>query len=237
MAHRIRWNDGRRWNDGHYWGQLVPDHPSKKGNMTSNFIPQNWAEYRAWLLNLKTEIATEGPKFGLTPDDITAVQATCQAQIAKIDAYIAAKAAADAALETLKDGKTTTDAALREEIADWKRADGWDDAIAAKLRAVGGKAEVDFDNWKCEFTVRIVGGEIRIDWKKKGVKGVNVYCRLRGQTSWNFLSLDTTSPYIDGNPLAQAGVPEVREYMLRGMVGDQEIGLDSDIQSVTWGGN
>ncbi len=45
------------------------------------------------------------------------------------------------------------------------------------------------------------------------------------------------SLYIDGNPLFQAGVPEVREYMLRGVIADEEIGLDSDIQSIAWGGN
>ena len=45
-----------------------------------------------------------------------------------------------------------------------------------------------------------------------------------------------SSPYIDGRPLAQANVPETREYMLRGVVTDVEIGLDSDIQSITCGG-
>lgn len=37
--------------------------------------------------------------------------------------------------------------------------------------------------------------------------------------------------------LAQASVPEVREYVLRGVIADVEIGLDSDIMSITWGGN
>jgi hypothetical protein len=185
------------------------------------------------LLNLKTPIATEGPKFGLTAGDITAIEATCQAQIAKIDAYNIAAAA----LKTDQDGKATTDTALREEIADWKRADGWDDTIAASLRTIGSKPTVDLDNWKCEFTVRFVVGEIRIDWKKKGVQAVNVYGRLRGQTTWKFLARDTNSPSMDGTPLAQAGVSEVREYMLRGVVNDQKVGLDSDIQSITWGGN
>ena len=48
--------------------------------------------------------------------------------------------------------------------------------------------------------------------------------------------MDTSSPYIDGRPLAQAAVAETREYMLRGVLTDVEIGLDSDIQSITWGG-
>ena len=85
--------------------------------------------------------------------------------------------------------------------------------------------------------MRIIGGEIRLDFKKRGVDGMHVYCRRKGQTSWTFLALDTSSPYIDGHPLAQAGVPEVREYMLRGVINNEEIGLDSDIMSITWAGN
>ena len=76
-----------------------------------------------------------------------------------------------------------------------------------------------------------------IRFEKRGVDGMRVYCRRKGQTTWTFLALDTSSPYIDGNPLFQAGVPEVREYMLRGVIDDVEIGLDSDIQSITWAGN
>jgi len=59
---------------------------------------------------------------------------------------------------------------------------------------------------------------------------------LRGQTTWIKLAMDTSSPYIDGRPLAQAGVAEVREYMLRGVVNDEAIGLDSDILSIAWEG-
>ena len=41
---------------------------------------------------------------------------------------------------------------------------------------------------------------------------------------------------IDGRPLATAGVAEVREYMARGMDGDNEIGLESDIVSINFAG-
>jgi hypothetical protein len=49
--------------------------------------------------------------------------------------------------------------------------------------------------------------------------------------------VDTSSPYIDGRPLAQAGVAENREYMLRGAIDDAAIGLDSDIQNISWSGS
>jgi len=81
-----------------------------------------------------------------------------------------------------------------------------------------------------------VGGEIRLDWQKKGADAVHIYGRLRGQANWVLLGMDTSSPYIDGRPLAQPNVAEVREYMLRGVVEDVEIGLDSDVLNATWGG-
>jgi hypothetical protein len=40
----------------------------------------------------------------------------------------------------------------------------------------------------------------------------------------------------DTRPLAQPGVAEVREFMARCLVGDDEIGQDSDIVSIAFAG-
>jgi hypothetical protein len=48
---------------------------------------------------------------------------------------------------------------------------------------------------------------------------------------------DPGSPKNDGRPLAAPGVPETREYMLRGLVKDDEIGLDSDVARIAWSGS
>jgi hypothetical protein len=53
---------------------------------------------------------------------------------------------------------------------------------------------------------------------------------------WKFLSRDTNSPYNDHTPLTTPGVPEVREYQAYGVLNDVQIGLASDIVSVTFGG-
>lgn len=200
------------------------------------FIPQNRAEQRAWWLNLKTQIPTWGPALGLTPEDITAVIATCSAQIALIDAVVAAETAYSGALEAEKEGFALNGTAIKEEINEWKGKPAMTAEIAAALKITGEKREFDPDTYKCEFTVKIVGGEIRLDWKRKGVKSVHIYSRLAGQSQWVLLATDTSSPYIDGRELANPAVPETREYMIRGLIEDQEIGLDSDILSITWKG-
>ena len=37
----------------------------------------------------------------------------------------------------------------------------------------------------------------------------------RGTGAWEFLAIDTESPYEDERPLLQAATPEVREYRMR----------------------
>jgi hypothetical protein len=238
MAHILRFGEKAAVYGKVVYGQLLPDHPVAKGRhgVGTDYIPKNRDEYRAWLLNLKTQIPTVGAALGLEAGAITAVQTTCTAQITRIDARATAEAEFEAKAGAETEGRATTDAALREEVGEWKHLAGWSDENAAILQVQSSATTFDPATYKPEFKVHIVGGEIRLDWKKKGVDSMRIYGRLRGQSVWTLLGVDTSSPYIDGRPLAQAGVAETREYMLRGAINDEAIGLDSDIQSITWSG-
>ena len=238
MAHLPQYNGNDRYDSGIRYGQLVLDHSQKARRTmpTSDYIPHARGDYRAWLLNLKTRIPTIGATLGLAAGVITAIQTACTAQIALIDAITAAETALQGAQAAELTGRTNTDLTLREAIGDWKRLTPWTNDIAAQLQAVGTSTPFDPLTYKPTFKVSIVAGEIRIDFKKRGVDGVAIYERLAGQTGWNRIGTDTSSPYIDGRPLATAGVAETREYMLRGMIKDTEIGLDSDVARIAWSG-
>ena len=239
MAEIIRWDQGYHWDDGNHYDlpPLFPL-PTLKGlkQMTADFIPPGKGDYRAWLLNLKTNITTQGPLFSLAAGEVTATTGACTAQIALADAAVAAASALKSALQAEADGKKTTNTLLRNKISDWKQMSGFTPAIAQELRVISSAAAFDPGAYKPEFKVKITGGEIRLDWVKKGADAVHIYGRLRGQPGWTLLGMDTSSPCIDGRPLAQPNVAETREYMLRGVLTDVEIGLDSDIQTITWGG-
>ena len=78
-------------------------------------------------------------------------------------------------------------------------------------------------------------GHIRITGRKNYAQTVNIYTRLRSVTAWRLLvAKRMTFPFDDQTPPAQAGVPEEREYMARGVIGDTEIGLPSDIVTATF---
>lgn len=64
--------------------------------------------------------------------------------------------------------------------------------------------------------------------RKKGkTDGVNVYARAAGEANWTFLGRDTHSPYLGRRPLVRPGTPEVREYQVRAVHRDEEIGVAS----------
>ena len=105
----------------------------------------------------------------------------------------------------------------------------------AELQSSASSSEFDPSTYKPQFTVEVLGGLITLKFKKKGVDGVAIYGRLCGALGWTKLGTDTSSPYIDGRPLAVPGEPEFREYMLRGMIDDDEIGLESDVVCLTFG--
>lgn len=48
-------------------------------------------------------------------------------------------------------------------------------------------------------------------------------------------AIDYHSPYIDNRPLIRPNAPETREYYLRGIMNDTEIGLPSDIIEIVVG--
>jgi hypothetical protein len=56
---------------------------------------------------------------------------------------------------------------------------------------------------------------VRLTFAKYGHMGVHLESRRGPAGDWEFLGIDTESPYLDERPLLVAGVPEVREYRAR----------------------
>lgn len=59
-----------------------------------------------------------------------------------------------------------------------------------------------------------------------------VYCRRKGQTVWIKVGVFTQSEVTDTTPCATPGQPEEREYQVRSVIKDVEIGIASDIETV-----
>lgn len=203
----------------------------------ADFMPAGDDARKTWLTALKSKIATHGAAVGLTAAEITAIQAKCDAIIGRIDDKAAKKLAWQASVTAAETGNAADLADLRASIAALKTNSGYTDAIGADLGVVGSGDTLDHDAYQAEIkgVTQIAPGQVRVDFgKAKGkVDGVNVYSRRQGASPWNFLARDTQSPYVDTTPLAQAGTPEIREYRIRAVIDDEEIGQYSVTLQIT----
>lgn len=246
----IRLDEGWRLDDGHHLDQPsnvpAPVNPPKRRRRTNpsnliirmpDYIPNKRDQRRAWLQNISVKAAAQVVAGGGTAAAATSLTTAADAILAAYDATDSAKTSYDGAKAVEADTENTQLANIRALFTTLKVLPTWKSSGAdAQLQSSAATTEMDPGTYKPVITVEIKGGLITLGFKKKGVDALALYGRLRGTLGWTKLGIDTSSPYIDGRPLAVPGVAEIREYMARGMIGDEEIGLESDIVSLTYGG-
>lgn len=203
----------------------------------ADFIPSADDAKIIWLTNLRDTIDTYSATLGISAARVTQIKAWCNDLIDEINATNTAKQAWLAAAASKATQETASIAGLRAEIALWKPNPNMTPTIGAALKIVGSGSSFDPNTYKAEITkVEVIAGHVQIKFRKGQTDGINLYCRLKGQSVWKFVSRDTNSPYDDYTALAVAGTPEVREYQAYGVLSDVQIGQPSDIVSVTFGG-
>lgn len=116
-------------------------------------------------------------------------------------------------------------------------ATGYLDSIGTDLRIVGTeKTAPNLETVQPEFTVRIVAGQVFIDWNWGGLSEFLDLFQLqvnRG-AGWVDLAYDTTPGYTDTNPFPIALA--LWKYRGQYRVGDDAVGVWSNEVSVTVGG-
>lgn len=238
----IRLDEGWHLDERHHLDQspfvppvvtVAPVRSTQKGK-AMDFVPSKRNDQYLWWKNLSDNITAEGPKIGLAAADITAAKAVADDQLGKMEATDAAKAALDGARATEKVATEANLLNIRAKVRNWKTLAGYAASGSEGVLKLKGSGPVfDPGAFKPVLKVSIEGGQIRIEFTKGGADAVAVYCRLRGTAAWTKIGTDSSSPYFDTKPLANPNVPEVREYMGMGVIDDEEIGLPSDIVSVT----
>ena len=214
---------------------VLPTH--QKGIKHMDFIPRKRGDRYLWFKNLRDSIETEGPKFALAAGEITATKDLAAAAVTAMEETNAAEAALDGKRAAEKTTAGASEKALRMKFRNWKSTPGFVGSESeGVLQLVGPASDFDPLTFKSVVKLSIVGEHIRVDFTKDECDNVVVYCRLRGSATWTRLGTDGRTPYYDTNPLANPAVPEVREYMVMGMIDNEEIGLPSDIVSIVFAG-
>jgi len=100
---------------------------------------------------------------------------------------------------------------LFEEIARWKKAEGYTDTIGADLGIVGAASQPHTD--PPELTVGDVAeNSVEISTLFWEHDAAYLQSRVQGETVFSFLAVETISPYVDTRPVKVAGQAEWRDY-------------------------
>jgi hypothetical protein len=126
---------------------------------------------------------------------------------------------------------------IRTKAARFKTESGYTDAVGEDMGIVTHSRKIDYDTYKPKLKAKVFPKYVEVSILKKGIDSVNLFYRLTGEAEWTFLSRVTKSKFKDNHPLKTHGVPEVRQYKAIGVVGDVQIGKESNIVSVVYGGD
>ena len=202
----------------------------------NDFIPSSDKDLVVWATNLRDNLEEKGAALGLTPAEIEEAKAWCDGIIKSVTLYEKSKAnyesASNLKKQQLKEGLSKA----RKFAKDVKRKNSYTTAIGSGLGIVGTETVFNPSDYKPEITVKAFPGYVKISFVKKGVEGINLYTRKKGEAGWQKLNYFAHSPAKDTRGLETENQAEIREYMAIGVKKDQEIGNESKIVSVAFAG-
>lgn len=201
-----------------------------------DYIPKKDSEKVIWNNNLRTRLEAEGAELGLSAEEIADAQKECDANSNAILANDKAQTAAKTAKATKDTQLRKGEKILREGIRRVKADKNYTQAIGKSWGIIGEDPTVDFATYHPKIKATVMPGLVRIDFIKDKLSGVNIYSRLSGEQTWVKLAYDSYTPYNDSRPLANAGVPEHREYMAIGVIRDEQVTQQSSIIEAIFGG-
>ena len=201
-----------------------------------DYVPDSAKNLRDWATNYHDKATAQ--LAGLTGWDAARVTAL-KAQIAPVrdaaQAVVDAQQALDDTLGNLAKSRTDHLPAIRGESTSIKTSPGYDEGIGDVLGIVATGGGFDPATYKAAGTAESLPGRVRLSTKKRGVDSMNIYMRRKGEPAFRLLMAKRVGfPVDDDTPPAVPGQSEVREYQLRGVIGDEEIGQPSDIIPATF---
>lgn len=204
----------------------------------ADFMRQNDPEgFRTFLEALLRELPQSGPVVGVTAGEQSTLVSLGNAALGTLSNEVTAHNQADAATaDRIRQGAQFA-AYARPVIKRLKTHSSYSPVIGEKLGLIASKPQVVPSAIKPTISATVQMGLIRIRVQRNGAETAEVFTRLAGQAHWTGLGRITRATYDDLRPLAQAGVPEIREYMAIGYIGDQQVGQPSDLKVVVYAGS
>ena len=176
--------------------------------MSKYFIPAAISLLYLWVKKFRDTIPTHESALGLTPVQVTDLQASCDAILSKIDAVIAAEDSLKSARKDRDNTIKLEKASIANAIAKLKLTDGYTEAIGEDLGVIGETDTFDPGSYKPVLKGEAFPGYVKLTYKRYQVDGLNFYSRIKGTSDWKFIGFDTESPMHDTIALAEQTNPK-----------------------------
>ena len=200
------------------------------------FIPRRERDNIAWLNHYVVNLPAVAKLLGTPLTQVTAFQKMLKSLNDSVPEADAARAASKKASDIKQNLKDQCNNAVSDLESMMQTSELYTDAIRKELGTDSTSPAVNAATIKPKLKVRLVGGGVQLRIIKYGAKSVTIYVRLQGEDKFVPLERISGSVYIDKRPLNTPGVAEIRQYQIRVIVGDEEVGYFSDIVTISFGG-
>ena len=226
-----------------------------------NYFPGRIGEQPTWLLNYANALSIHAPNLSISATDtgasmddarwcayvlgiwLAAVRGFSPASTDAVDAVLTGTNPTVVTLPVFTAPALPSGVTPRAEgaltriftmVGRIKKDPAYNEAMGEDLGIVGSEEAATHPTPK--FTAEMQQGMgvqvVRLTFYKYTHAGVYMESRRNGGP-WEFLGIDTESPYMDERPLLIPGTPEVREYRMRFWDKGTPNGLYTDVAKVT----
>ena len=202
----------------------------------TDYIPGTDDALRAWIVSFLAKLPTQGAAIGITTPEQSALGSMGAATTASIDNLKVKKNDYDSALANRSELRRQFLVLLRPIVRRAKTSTTYTETIGEALGIVPSDTPINPSTIQPELAVSVHLEDVRVRVNRGGAESANLYVRLMGQPEWTLLGRVTRSTFVDNRPLANPAVPEIREYMAQGFLGDTPVGLPSQSKAVIFCG-
>ncbi len=202
-----------------------------------DYIPSDEDTLSTWAGVLKVEsVKTANANamgWGSGASNVEAAAQQIEDAVAAKKASRQAWLAENAAQDTII---ASAEGVIRTMVGQGKKEPTATEAIQKALGVWGTEVEFDPATYKAELRkVEATGGgvlQVKFAKASGALTGANLYIRKTGEAAWTMVAVMLRSPFVYHGTLTTPGVPESLEVRVRGFVGNDEVGLVSDAQTV-----
>ncbi len=205
---------------------------------SSDYLPTTLGNLDSWEENFLAKLPTYAASFGLSPAEVTAITNAITAHRTAYTAQLASQANVSSLVENTKAKRKAAISGLNgiRAIANMMK----NNSAYTKTAGLDLGIESTYIPPSPDLLVASIKAKVTIDNKVKistvlgTADGFNCYSRRANETELTFLGTSVNSVLIDSRPNLN-GAPERREYVIRLVIGNVEVGTQSDIAVVIVG--